>query len=171
MTASDKLRPGWQEYYALLDSEYKAIAARDSLQWKEVKLLLSKPLLTKADSARLEYYEIERQRNETQLNAPLKVLERPDKPVADAAGAAFWEQQGFDALIKRDAPAAIAAFDKAEATYNGYHNAYDISRYLKNYQALQTGDTSAWSKAADHITTKYAWQMPEGVKQQLVRMK
>lgn len=168
VTASDKLRPGWQAYYALLDSEYKAIAARDSAQWTEQKQLLSKPLLNKTDSIRLEYYETERRRNENQLYAPLKVVEVAAKP-ADAASAAFWEQQGFDALAKKDAKAAIEAFRKTEESYNGYHNAYELTRYLQQNEALHTNDTAAWNKAAKHIVVNYAWGMPKGTREKLLK--
>lgn len=170
VTASDKLRPGWVEYYELLDTEYRAIVARDSAQWKEQKQLLNKAVLTKADSVRLEYYDAQRLRNETQLYAPLKVVEHAAKP-ADAAGAAFWEQQGFDALVKHDAQAAIEAFRKTEESHNGYHNAYELARYLQQNEALQTGDTAAWNKATRHIVKNYAWGMPVGVKEVLMKKK
>ena len=52
------------------------------------------------------------------------------------------ERAGFEALIGRDFEKALNNFEKAEETYNGFHNVYEISHILrKNYNTLKRPNT------------------------------
>jgi len=42
--------------------------------------------------------------------------------------------------------------------YPGYHNCYEISKYLKlNKDILQSGDKQAWQSLCDKIRTEWSW--------------
>jgi len=170
VTASDKLRRGWEKYYALLDSEYRAIANRDTVIADQQRALLIKPVLTRSDSFNLERIDLERRDIKRALDTPLKPLEPIVVRPTDAASANVWEEKGFKDLAQRDAKGAIEAFEMAEHSYNGYHNAYDLARYLKQNEALQnTNDTALWNAALQHIVTNYSWGMPQGTKKMILR--
>ncbi len=51
------------------------------------------------------------------------------------ASAKQYEQEGYKALIDGDIEKAISAFTASENAYNGYHQVYELARYLRTNTA------------------------------------
>jgi len=79
-----------------------------------------------------------------------------------------FEALGFDYLLSKDVTASIDAFIKSENSYNGYHQVYEIAKYLiKNKDKLSTGSSDYWKVAYQTILSQYTWKMPEKYKLKL----
>ena len=64
---------------------------------------------------------------------------------SNASSARSAENEGFQALLDGNFAAALTSFTRAETLSPGLHNAYEISRYLKN--VLADGSVSGTEKA------------------------
>lgn len=72
------------------------------------------------------------------------------------------ERRGFEALIKRDASAAITAFEEAYEVWPEYHNVAEISRVLRERREdLADPESEAWPTLYREILTRYSWGMPQ----------
>lgn len=98
--------------------------------------------------------------------------QRAREPVATApsrgelAGAA--ERRGFEALLARDAAAALAAFDEARRIWPEYHNVTEIGRAIRRYgDSLADPRSPAWQQLYREILTQYSWGMPEDLRPRL----
>ncbi len=99
--------------------------------------------------------------------------QRTREPVAAAApsrgelaGAA--ERRGFEALLARDAAAALAAFDEARRIWPEYHNVAEIGRAIRRYgNSLADPRSPAWQQLYREILTQYSWGMPEDLRPRL----
>ncbi len=69
------------------------------------------------------------------------------------------EMRGFQALLDRDAVAAIGAFDEARRLWPDYHNVSEIYALLNN-KSDQLTSPDAWGEVCETILDKYAWGMP-----------
>jgi hypothetical protein len=76
-----------------------------------------------------------------------------------------FEKQGYDFLLNKDVDGAIEAFVKSENSYNGYHQVYEIARYLiKNKGNLSDRNSENWKVAYQVILAQYSWRMPANYK-------
>lgn len=99
--------------------------------------------------------------------------QRTREPVAAAApsrgelaGAA--ERRGFEALLARDAAAALAAFDEARRIWPEYHNVAEIGRAIRRYgDSLADPRSPSWPQLYREILTQYSWGMPEDLRPRL----
>lgn len=80
---------------------------------------------------------------------------------------AVYEQQGFEAILRRDIDAAMNAFQQAKNEQANYHNVDEISSLLQQEQSRLQSDSTHWKKVVDIILTKYSWGMPENIRRQL----
>lgn len=82
----------------------------------------------------------------------------------DRAAAA--ERRGFEALIERNLPAAITAFEEAREIWPEYHNVAEIARLLnERTDSLGTPESNAWPQLYRQILTRYSWGMPQDQRQ------
>ena len=83
----------------------------------------------------------------------------------DITAAKLHESEGFSNLINKDVEGAINSFNSSEASYNSYHQVYEIGRYLNsNKEKLKDKDSPFWKEAYTKILTDMSWKMPEDVK-------
>ena len=166
VTASDKLRAHWVDYYNVLNQEYDIIAAHDSALALEQRVLARKATLTRADTVRFQEIQMQRKINDIQLNTPVIPLVEPEKRATDLSAASTLESKAFDLLAQNRIDAAIDAFDKADDSYNGYHQVYEIGRYLKQNKEQLAGVDSAQARkdAFAHIATTMNYGMPTVVR-------
>ena len=83
----------------------------------------------------------------------------PGDSRADRAAAA--ERRGFEALIDRDAGAAVAAFEAARGIWPEYHNVAELARALRNRRVdLADPASPAWTQLYRDILTQYSWGLP-----------
>ena len=76
-----------------------------------------------------------------------------------------FEELGYESLLKKDLDNSIDAFIKSENSNNGYHQVYEIARYLiKNKAKLSDKDSDYWKVAYQTIISQYGWRMPENYK-------
>ncbi|WP_027377317.1 hypothetical protein [Kaistella palustris] len=82
--------------------------------------------------------------------------------------AAQFESKGYKYLYNRDVENAVRAFTASENAYNGYHQVYEISRYLKKNEAqLSDKKSDFWSTAYQQILQNFSWKMPQDAKEKL----
>ncbi|MFZ1686750.1 MAG: hypothetical protein WAU70_04985 [Flavobacteriales bacterium] len=170
VTASDKLRARWVDYYNVLDKEYTLIAERDSTLAREQRALALKVNLTKADSLREKEINMKRMMIEQQLFTPVVPLQQPETRPADASAATSLERRGLELLAEKNIDGAIEAFEQAEQSYSGYHQVFEIARFLKsNKDMLNSPDSAAvWDEAMKHIATNLNYGMPDRERERLL---
>lgn len=78
------------------------------------------------------------------------------------------EAEGYNYLFNRDVENAIKNFTASENAFNGYHQVYEISRFLKQNKA-QLSDTKSefWPLAYRQILQNFSWKMSGGAKEKL----
>jgi signal transduction histidine kinase len=82
-----------------------------------------------------------------------------------------FENEGYLCLLDRDVQCAITAFRKSENAFNGYHQVYEIARFLdRNKQALSDPAHEFWQTTYSTILKDYNWKMPEDFKEQLIKL-
>lgn len=85
-----------------------------------------------------------------------------------SARAAAAERRGFEALLARDAAAAIDAFDEARSIWPEYHNVAELGRSLRNRRdELADPGSAAWTQLYRDILTRYSWGMPDDLRSAL----
>jgi hypothetical protein len=83
-----------------------------------------------------------------------------------------YENEGYLCLLDRDVQCAITAFRKSENAFNGYHQVYEIARFLdQNKQSLSDPAHEFWQTAYKTILKDYSWKMPEDFREQLMKLK
>jgi len=99
--------------------------------------------------------------------------EAPTSPAPQTGGtradrAAVLERTGFEAILRRDLPAALKAFTEARMVWSDYHNVAEIQRYLAQVQkSSEPLDDAAWARINRIILTEYSWGMPADVRGEL----
>ena len=79
--------------------------------------------------------------------------------------AAKYEANGFKNLLDEKIDEAISSFTKSENSYNGYHQVYDITKYLIKKKGQMAEDNSTfWKTIYQEILSDYSWGMPERLK-------
>jgi len=92
-----------------------------------------------------------------------------DKKEANAKQAQKFEADGFRYLLEKDVSNAISAFRQSENSYNGFHQVYEIARYLnENKSKLSDVNSEFWKEAYRKILSDFSWRMPEDVKQKII---
>jgi uncharacterized protein (UPF0216 family) len=83
VTPSEKLRDGWEKYFAEVDLEYKAFLSKDSLAQARLKEIMEKDSLTLSSSLILEKKQLENQVSENRriINQPLVLPKNTVIPV------------------------------------------------------------------------------------------
>lgn len=86
----------------------------------------------------------------------------------DKSSAEKYENDGFQSLIDKNIELAILSFTKSENSFNGYHQVYEISKYLrKNKNGLLDKTSTNWKATYKRIVTDFSWGMPENYKDKL----
>ncbi len=167
VTASERLRDRWSDYFKIVESEYLDSMHKQAELFAEAKRLdsLSKLPKYQDDSILKEQREINHQKIQNlnqELITSTSSIAKPDE------GAAKFERQGFEFLLQKDAEGAIAAFNNAEQQTNGYHMVYDIWNYLRKRPELKDAtNAAAWKKAYADILRDFSWRMPPDIKVKL----
>lgn len=79
------------------------------------------------------------------------------------------EANGFRFLLEKDIDNAIISFTKSENFYNGFHQVYEISRYLKqNKNKLTDKDFKSWNEVYLKVLKDFSWGMPKDIKLELI---
>lgn len=79
-----------------------------------------------------------------------------------------FEEEGFQFLIDKEVDSAIASFIKSENSYNGYHQVYEIAKYLrKNENKLSDKNSKFWITAYKTILSDFSYKLPPEYKQEL----
>jgi len=90
------------------------------------------------------------------------------KENTNSENAEKFEKEGFHFLINKDVDSAIGLFVKSENSYNGYHQVYEIARYLrKNKSKLENPKSEFWKTAYSDILSNFSWGMTDEIKSEL----
>jgi hypothetical protein len=150
---NNRLKESWENYLDTINKDYNKAIALDKLE-KELK----KDTLNNAK--KLDSINNERTKIEAQM-----------KSSKDLVSASKFELDGFKFLIDKDVNSAIKSFEESENSYNGFHNAYGIARYLaKNKDNLLNKNTIEWKSVYKVIVTEYGWKIPEIYKKELIKL-
>ena len=88
-----------------------------------------------------------------------------DAASSRASLAAAAERRGFEALVRHDVAAAIAAFDEARGIWPEFHNVAEVGRALRNRQdRLADPASEAWTQLYREILTRYSWGLPDDIR-------
>jgi len=170
VTASEKLRDRWSDYFQIVETEYLDSLKKQVALLAEAKRLdsLSKLPSYLGDTALKEQIEINDQQRR---NLGKELSTSTWSSVRQDDGAAKFERQGFEFLFQRDVEGAITAFNNAEQNTNGYHMVYDIWNYLRgreNRLALSDSKNDAvWKKTYTDILKNFSWKMPADIKDKM----
>jgi len=75
-----------------------------------------------------------------------------------------YEKDGFDCLLNRDYDGALKSFISAENVYPGYHNCYEIERYLKSNGDLNDKSSPKWNVLYKKLISDWSWGMEKEYK-------
>ena len=82
--------------------------------------------------------------------------------ISKTQAAKDFEAKGFQYLDEKNLGAAADAFGNAEKTYNGFHNAYEITRILKttqnNNNKQAENNVTNTDSVIQAIKLKYPWR-------------
>jgi hypothetical protein len=156
VTVSNKLKEGWENYYDILDEQYKIeLAKQDSIINKidsstiKGKVELENALLVKNKI------------KNTGLTSPII----PTKNISsnNYELALKNELEGFNYLLEKNIEDAISAFSRSENAYNSFHQVYEIAKYLKDKKDL-IRDDKFWQRTYRDLIENYSWKMPDSIK-------
>lgn len=156
VTVSSKLKEGWEDYYKILDKQYKIeIAKQDSIINKIDSTTLEGKV--KLENAILVKSKIEN----TGLTSPIIA----NNKVKNYQLALKNELEGFVALLEKNIEGAITAFSRSENAYNSFHQVYEIEKYLKEKnKSNKIKDDNFWKSIYKDLVENYSWKMPESIK-------
>lgn len=78
------------------------------------------------------------------------------------------ERSGFKALLNRDMPSALKAFDEAYAAFPTFHNVDEIRKLLQlKYSKLSPKDEDRWQELYSTIVKQHSWLGPSDLLQQM----
>ena len=75
-----------------------------------------------------------------------------------------YEKKGFDCLLDKDYKGALSCFITAENIYPGYHNCYEIGRYLKSNNDLSDKSSPKWNELYNKLVVNWSWGMDKEYK-------
>lgn len=100
-------------------------------------------------------------------------LETNNKPLIyhnqeNIEDAKFYEHRGFESILSKELFNSLENFKLAEKSKNGYHNCYEIYKYLeKNKSELQSKTSPKWRELQKKLITDWSWGVPEDIKTRL----
>ena len=155
---SGEMKKSWAEYYDTVQVEYKEYLKLK----KEEKKLDDIPNPSKDQIAKRE----EVKEKISVQEAPLVAIKLPVTVavIKDIKTAKIQEELGFEFLLNKDMSNAIAAFTKSENAYNSYHQAYEISKYLKSNKDKMSDPDSGWRMIYTEMLAKYSVYMSAEMK-------
>jgi hypothetical protein len=77
------------------------------------------------------------------------------------------ELNGFNSILDKDYQKSITYFELAEENYPGFHNCYEILKYLKSKPELEDQSSKSWNIFYNKLLEEWSWKMPESIKQSL----
>ncbi|WP_264530297.1 hypothetical protein [Flavobacterium sp. N502540] len=150
---NSRLKGSWEDYLDTINKDYKRSVTLDSLE-----RVLNKDSINNVK--RLDSIKNERNKIDAQM-----------KSSKDFVNAKKHELAGFKFLIDKDVNSAIESFTESENSYNGFHNVYEIGRYLsKNKDNLLNKNATEWKSVYKMIDTKYSWEIPEIYKKEIIKL-
>ncbi len=153
VTPSSKLRERWTEYKDSISDDYQ-----------------------KYQNLKLQQIELSRLKNEgddsvstaasAELNGVIFQLSQFTSSLGSSSNsteeALKFEDEGFQHLLDKDVDNAIQAFINSDRSYSGFHNAFEISRLLREYRgSLIDEDSDSWISVYTTILQDLSWKMPE----------
>lgn len=162
VTVSSKLKEGWQDYYEVLDRQYKnEIAKQDSIITEiDTSTILGQERLENA-------IYVKNKIQNTGLTSP--IVQKAD--ISNYEVALQKELEGFQYLLNQNLDDAIIAFSKAEKSYNSFHQVYEIELFLKQIKKSgATKDDEFWNFIYRELLRKYSWKMPVEIKSELQKL-
>jgi hypothetical protein len=145
---ADNIEQRWKlcEYFSIVTpterlrlrwQAYKDTISADYMAWKRTKDTIT----------------LERSLNDSPLIGEYDLAEPKD--------AKSIEEEGFDALVKKDYGSALSSFLSAERKINGLHNCYEISAYLKESPELKDPGSSKWKELYGKMVKDWSWGVPK----------
>lgn len=132
---------------------YQAVLEKSLINGDEAKLESVAKAITE-NAPPVTNQDINEEKNNIVINNAKTISKR-------AQIAKEYEKKGLESIEKNDLATAKKNFDSAEKTYNGYHNAYEISKLLnKNIQELNNNPANKeiiLSNVKTNIEKKYSW--------------
>lgn len=171
VTASERLRDRWTDYFKLVETEYLDSLKKQAELLAEARRLDSMSKLPKYqdDSVLKEQLAINTQKIQN-LSRDLNTSSWSTTKTDD--GAEKFEREGFEFLLQKNVEGAITAFNNAEQKTTGYHMVYDIWNYLrKNKAALSdANNNTAWKNAYTDILKNFSWKMPADIQDKMIEL-
>ncbi|HEY8959051.1 hypothetical protein [Chitinophaga sp.] len=175
VTPSKKLRDCWKDYLKVVKVQADSFDARLKRSQELVAVLARDT--AKSTQTKLEYLEAKSAKEELERIDNIKLAEDITPPAigfqkVSAANrneglARSYEMTGFKSLLSKDLGSAINNFKMSENSYNGYHMAYDIARYLQTVKTGASEDDINWKDIYQELLRKYSWKMPADIKKEL----
>ena len=158
ITPSEKLKEGWALYFKTVDEEYNKL-----MEMREQKQMQLAELKKSYDSLNMPTPEIQLLEREIEnMERELTPTFRKEETANDYESALHWEKTGFESIINKRLDQAITAFENAELSYNSFHQAYEISRFLKNKRnSGEVQNDIFWQEIFQTVLSDYSWKMPE----------
>lgn len=142
----------WKAYFDSVKVDYRNYLA---IVAEKQKLDSSKKLTPDQEARRDALVD-----QQSQLDAPLVTMRH-----GDVSKASYYESLGFSSIEKGDLLTAINAFTMSENAYHGYHQVFEIARYLKGMRPhLTNKDSPGWKIVRQIIARDYAYGMDESVR-------
>jgi hypothetical protein len=112
-----------------------------------------------------EIAQVQDAQQTVQAAPPAQRTATVDAASSRASLAAAAERRGFEALVRHDVAAAIAAFDEARGIWPEFHNVAEVGRALRNRQdRLADPASEAWPQLYREILTRYSWGLPDDIR-------
>jgi hypothetical protein len=162
VTVSSKLKEGWEDYYNILDLQYKnELSKQDSIIDKiDTSTIEGKVELENA-------IFIKNTIENTGLTSPIIA----DIKTNNYQLALKKELEGFVGLLDKDIENAITAFSSSENAYNSFHQVYEIGKYLKEKNnSKDIKDDNFWKSIYREMLEIYSWKMPEAIKIEFIEI-
>lgn len=156
-----EMKASWAQYYDSVKVEYK-----EYLRLKKEEIILN----AVATPNKEQIAKKEEVTNKITLQeSPLVSIEKTTPAKKDSRVASMHEELGYEFLLAKNINDAINAFNKSENAYNGYHQVYEIAKYLRiNKDKLNSADADAeWKKIYSGIASKYSIYASTEIKKEL----
>jgi hypothetical protein len=102
-----------------------------------------------------ETLEILKSKVNLDYNIPSQVIPYKISPIKNYEKAIEFETKGFQDLINQDLISAINNFIKSENSFNGFHQVYEISKFLKKELSKEAKDEEFWKNIYNIILRDY----------------
>lgn len=175
VTPSEKLKSGWKDYLNVVIAEKNLFDQRLKRLDDTVKTLAldtSKSEKNKAAflKAQEKQYEFERVNSIKLVDEKAPIIGfTSNSGQNNLALAQKFEIAGFESLLAKNMDAAIYNFTMSEKSYNGYHNAYNIAKFLSSVKPGFVNKQENWSDLYTKIISQYSWGIPSTLKQRLIQ--